>query len=495
MTTRFRNRAHGGKLLAELVKHGAGRGSLVLALARGGVPVGYEVAARLHLPLRVLVVRKLGVPGFPEWAMGAVASGDVTVFDEDILRRANVSPEVLTQIIRREQAELLRREAAYSSVNTALDVQERDVIVVDDGLATGATMRVAVAALRRLKANAITVAAPVGSHRALAQLRTVADDVICVMTPSPWRSVGDWYDDFQDVTDEVVVAAVRAARDGRYRGDTPESTHSAPGPALAIRPLAPSDVTQRVLPCEQTVEINALPHHIGGRQAKAFEVEIPIPGAAILATLNLPTQSTGLIVFAHGSGSDRHSPRNRFVGDQLNASGLGTLHLDLLSLREEALDKSTGQFRFNIALLAERVVSAVDWLAAEAITHAHRIGLFGASTGAAAAIVAAAARPHRIRAIVSRGGRVDLAARFIPLVRCPTLVLVGQEDEEVLALTRPVLPAFRARRRLELLEGASHLFSEAGALTAVAARTCEWFALHLSDDSTSAQGDPSHPPV
>jgi pimeloyl-ACP methyl ester carboxylesterase len=207
-------------------------------------------------------------------------------------------------------------------------------------------------------------------------------------------------------------------------------------------------------------------------------VAVPVEDAVLAGDLKLPEQAEGVVVFAHGSGSGRHSPRNRFVATTLNEAGIGTLLLDLLTEEEEEADLSTGSYRFDIGLLARRLVGTVDWLRAGPAASLP-LGLFGASTGAAAALVAAAERPENIAAVVSRGGRPDLAGPALPRVKAPTLLIVGGNDELVLELNLQALELLQAESKLVVVEGATHLFEEPGALEEVARLAAEWFLEHF----------------
>lgn len=203
--TRFADRRHAGVVLAEHLDMYAGRRDLVvLALPRGGVPVAYEVARALAAPLDVLVVRKLGAPGHPEFAMGAVASGGISVLDEDFVATNRIPAQALADVVLRERAELARRERAYRDSRPPVAITGQVVIVVDDGLATGSTMHAAVLALRRQGPARIVVAVPVGSRQACSMLAGVADHVICALTPEPFSAVGLWYTDFSETSDEEV---------------------------------------------------------------------------------------------------------------------------------------------------------------------------------------------------------------------------------------------------------------------------------------------------
>jgi putative phosphoribosyl transferase len=206
------------------------------------------------------------------------------------------------------------------------------------------------------------------------------------------------------------------------------------------------------------------------RQVRVAAGPVSLEGA-----LTLPPGARGVVAFAHGSGSSRHSSRNRYVAGELQAAGLATLLFDLLTTQEEAVDARTAHLRFDIALLAERLSGATGWLAEQEATRDLAVGLFGASTGGGAALVAAARLPGRIRAVVSRGGRPDLAGEALPEVRAPTLLVVGGDDRPVIELNRQAMARMTAEVKLEIVPGASHLFEEPGTLEVVAALARDWF--------------------
>lgn len=209
--------------------------------------------------------------------------------------------------------------------------------------------------------------------------------------------------------------------------------------------------------------------------------QIPAEDVMLTGDLTVPADPAGVVVFAHGSGSSRHSPRNRAVADRLNTAGLATLLMDLLTEEEEAVDVRTAELRFDLDLLAARVAAAVSWLDDDKELTALPVGLFGASTGAAAALVVAATfSAGRVGAVVSRGGRPDLAGEDLALVRCPTLLVVGERDERVLGWNRQALAAMSCPKRLEVVPGATHLFEEPGALEQVSTLASDWFCEHLS---------------
>lgn len=208
-------------------------------------------------------------------------------------------------------------------------------------------------------------------------------------------------------------------------------------------------------------------------------VQVAVGHVTLEGTMTMPPHAMGMVLFAHGSGSSRFSPRNRFVAATLRQAGLATLLLDLLSSSEEAVDEATRQHRFDIAMLADRLIATIDWLRAEPESAELSIGLFGASTGGGAALVAAAERPVQVAAVVSRGGRPDLAGEALPRVEAPTLLIVGGEDDLVIDLNERARDHMRGDVRLEIVPGATHLFEEPGALERVAELARDWFLQYL----------------
>jgi putative phosphoribosyl transferase len=222
------------------------------------------------------------------------------------------------------------------------------------------------------------------------------------------------------------------------------------------------------------------------RHPSSREVAVLADGAILDGYLEVPAEALGLVLFAHGSGSSRHSPRNRYVAEVLNEAKIGTLLFDLLTSREGELDAFDRSLRFDIELLARRVIGAVDWVGEQGEFTELPIGLFGASTGAAAALVAAAARPRAIAAVVSRGGRPDLAGDALRFVRAPTLLIVGSRDTEVIALNQLALARMPSAAELELVAGASHLFEEPGALEQAASLAASFFRVQLGSSSVGS---------
>ena len=440
MAGRYRDRTEAGCLLAAELREYADRPDvLVLALPRGGVPVGYEVAHALRAPFDVFIVRKLGVPAHPELAMGAIASGGVRVVDRSVMESFGVTEAELAAVAASEERELERRERRYRRGRPATDVAGKTVILVDDGLAPGATMAAAATAIRAQRPARLVVAVPVAARETCRGLRRMVDQTVCTMTPEPFLAVGLWYEDFSETTDQEVHEL-----------------------------LARADAE--------------LPSPGGEREVQVEAGPVTLSGALVV-----PAEAQGIVLFAHGSGSSRHSPRNRYVAEQLREGGMATLLMDLLTSPEEAEDLRTRELRFDVGRLGERVVAAIDWLAREPSTRGLPVGLFGASTGAAAALIAAAARPDAVKAVVSRGGRPDLAGNALDRVRAPSLFIVGGRDDYVLELNRRAIERMRTRLRLEVVPSAGHLFEEPGALEQVAGLAGRYFVGHLAAGA-AAQG-------
>ncbi|MEX1008588.1 MAG: phosphoribosyltransferase family protein [Acidimicrobiia bacterium] len=439
MAWRFRDRAEAGAALAQLLVQFRDEDPVVLALPRGGVPVAFEVARALQAPLDVIVVRKLGVPFQPELGMGAIGEEGVRVLDPHMVRVAQVTAEEIATIEMRERAELERRVRLYRGARPMISLEGRTVIVVDDGIATGGTARAALRIARLHGARRIILAVPVAAPETVRELADVADAIIAVQTPSPFLAIGEWYERFDQTTDDEVRTLLGAATTARSGSDDAIDT-------------APSDE----------------PIFDG-------EVRIGTDGIRLPGHLTIPLGARGLVLFAHGSGSSRHSPRNQFVARHLQGAGLATLLFDLLS-PDEALDRANV---FDVELLAVRLLAATRWVRSQPPCAGLALGYFGASTGAAAALWAAAEDPS-IRAVVSRGGRPDLAASRLGAVEAPTLLIVGGDDTVVIGLNEEAATRLRCEHRIEIVRGATHLFEEPGALEVVSGRAQAWFLRYLS---------------
>lgn len=425
----FTDRAEAGKLLADRLMAMTLDRPVVYALPRGGVPVAIEISGALKAPLDLVMVRKIGAPSNPEVALGAVVEGTVpqTVLNEDILRASGADEAYVERARTRELAEMERRRTLYLGGRPRIDPAGRTVILVDDGLATGATMKAALAAVRRQGAARIVVAIPVAPEETVSELAVLADDVVCLNPSRAFRGVGGFYADFHQLTDEETIGLLRQG----WNAEDPKS----------------------------------------GDEARA----VAIPPLDLAGDLIVPADPRGIVLFAHGSGSSRHSPRNRAVAANLNAQGFATLLLDLLP-PDEARDRRNV---FDIPLLAERLAEATLWIASEPDIADLPLGLFGASTGAGAALLAAAELEDRISAVVSRGGRPDLAGPRLADVQAPTLLIVGGDDDQVIALNRKALAALNCDKLLKIVPGAGHLFEEPGTLEQVMALAGAWFQHYL----------------
>ncbi|XAS63690.1 phosphoribosyltransferase [Micrococcaceae bacterium Sec5.8] len=444
----FEDRVDAGRQLGRRLAALRGQDIVVLGLPRGGVPVAFEVAAALDAPLDVIVVRKLGLPYQPELAMGAVGEGGARVLEEQVLAHAVISEAELQAVEDRERAVLESRVARFRKGRSRQDLTGRIAVIIDDGIATGSTARVACRVARKLGAARVILAVPVAPADTLKRL-SGPDEIVCLATPDPFTAVGYHYRDFAPTEDDEVVRLL----------DT------------AAKRLQSSPVASRRSAAA------------GTRDAAEFdeEVEIPTRGVRLRGQLHLVAPARAVVLFAHGSGSSRHSPRNRYVAGVLQQAGLGTLLLDLLTPVEERNRANV----FDIELLARRLSSATGWLAARPDTARCAVGYFGASTGAGAALWAASEPTARVDAVVSRGGRPDLAGPRLSSVRAPTLLIVGSYDHDVLELNRKAKSVLRCPNQLAVVQGATHLFEEPGTLAAAAILARDWFVDYLLHAKTS----------
>jgi len=438
----FADRADAGRRLAARLGHLRGEPVVVLGLPRGGVPVALEVARALGAPLDVIVVRKLGVPFQPELGMGAVGEDGVQVINREVIRLAGVPADELAAVEARERAQVDARAARYRIRRPREPLAGRVAVVVDDGIATGSTARAACQVARAHGAARVVLAVPVAPHGWEARIGGAADEMVCVDIPRDFYAIGQFYADFSQATDDEVIACLEAA-------------------------AAPAAAASAADPPARGGEVPG---------SRGEEVEPAAGEVQLVGYLTVPQNAHGIVVFVHGSGSSRHSPRNRYVARVLNDAGLGTLLFDLLTPEEE-LNRANV---FDIGLLADRLAEVTGWLRALPRAAGAAVGHFGASTGAAAALWAAAEPGAGIAAVVSRGGRPDLAGPRLGAVTAPTLLIVGGEDEVVLGLNRRAQAGLRCENRLAVVPGATHLFEEPGTLAAAAALARDWFANHLT---------------
>jgi predicted phosphoribosyltransferase/predicted alpha/beta-hydrolase family hydrolase len=422
----FRDRRHAGEVLAELLRPMKMHHPVVVGLPRGGVVVAAAVAAALDLPLEVLVAHKIGAPGHGEVAIGAVGEGGAVVVNPGLIRQLGLSDARFQTLVHRERMQVEARARRLRGGRPMRSFRGGTVILVDDGLATGATARAAADVARHMGAVRVVLAVPVAPRHGVDTRNLGVDQLVCVETPANFVAVGQWYKDFRQVSDDEVIAAL---------------THVPDGP----------------------------------RSPATTEVLIPAGRAVLTGDLVEPVGAAGIVLFAHGSGSSRLSPRNQAVARHLQRAGLATLLFDLLTV-SEANDRRNV---FDVPLLAARLEAATR--TATGRVGRLPIGYFGASTGAAAALWAAADLRGEIGAVVSRGGRPDLALPRLGEVVAPTLFVVGELDVSVIELTQRIQPHVGAANELRIVPGASHLFEEQGALDAVAALAASWFLRHLAE--------------
>lgn len=455
--TIFANRHEAGKLLAHALADVQKLQKLrpvILALPRGGVPVAAPVADALQAPLDVIIVRKIGVPSQPEVAMGAVGEDGASVRDEHLIRMLGITDEAFDAIYLNELGEVERRSRRYRGSRPMIDIRGRNVIIVDDGIATGSTALAAVRVARTRGAASITIATPVCSPEARRLILYEADDLIALQTPSNLLAVGYYYDDFRATQDQEVENILEAnshrGPDGSH--DPHEHDRHQHDPHNAQNPGARAGV----LPTDEGVELT-------------------IDNVVLDGHLCVPHDPVGVVIFAHGSGSDWHSPRNRLVSDVLVDAGIATLRFDLLTPEEAA--HRTLEFAFDVQ--AARLRAAATWVRNDARVESLPVGYFGASTGAAIALIAAADAPGEVAAIVSRGGRPDLAGHNLRQVEAPTLLIVGGEDTDVLGLNQQASRELAGEHRVLIIPGATHLFEEPGTLAAAADAARDWFVGHF----------------
>ncbi|MDP1880485.1 MAG: phosphoribosyltransferase family protein [Parachlamydiaceae bacterium] len=434
----FQDRYHAGKLLVPFFEQYRDRkDTLVIGLARGGVVVASVISKELSLPLNVVVPRKIGAPGNPELALGAIVENGEGVFNSSIIRLLHVTDSYLNKEIESELAKAHQRLELYQQATPRPHIQGKTVILIDDGMATGATMLASIKAMKKEGAKKVIVAVPVASSHALKLTEELADEVICLYSSEDFGSVSMYYISFYQTEDNEVLKLLKASSKREH--------------------------TEK--------------ESIGNQVNK--EVQIPIKDFYLLGNLRVPDQAKGIVIFAHGSGSSRLSPRNQFVAKYLNKNNLGSLLVDLLTMQEEIVDDQTREFRFDIEMLAERLVAVTDWLKNEKLTQSYKVGYFGASTGAAAALMAAAKKGNEISAVVSRGGRPDLALTSLFQVKSPTLLIVGGNDHVVIDLNHQAYEKLLCEKKIEIVPKATHLFEEEGALEQVAELAAGWFQVHF----------------
>jgi len=475
---RFLNRTDAGRHLARSLERLRGSDVVVLGLPRGGVPVAFEVARALGAPLDVIVVRKLGVPYQPELAMGAIGEGGIRVSNDEVIRRGGITRQEIAAVEERERADLDQQARTFRAGRTNVDVAGRTAVIVDDGIATGSTASAACQVARRMGAKEVILAVPVGPPESVESLRNVSDEIVCLHSPDFFVAVGTFYRDFRHVSDREVIdlltrafdaVQVTAATSSAARRGQPAGPASAPaaGSGPGSDPQTPG----------HRFATRSQPETAGPPQRdEDVDLHVADGRVRLAGHLTLPANAIGTVVFVHGSGSSRHSPRNRFVAERLTDAGLGTLLFDLLTPDEEVERANV----FDIQALAARLADVTSWLREQPGEVHKALGYFGASTGAAAALWAAAEPGAHIDAVVSRGGRPDLADPRLAEVNSPALLIVGSRDEVVLGLNKQAQQQLRCESRLAIVPGATHLFEEPGALQTVTRLARDWFTSHFA---------------
>ncbi|MEZ5073292.1 MAG: phosphoribosyltransferase family protein [Solirubrobacterales bacterium] len=431
----FSDRRQAGRMLAARLTEMDVGDPVVIGLPRGGVPVAYEVARALRAPLDVGLVRKLGHPNQPELGLGAIGEDGVVAVDERALAAFGITREQLEPIASREAEELDRRRRLYRGDRPPVPVRGRTVIVVDDGIATGVTASAASRVLKAQGASKVILAVPVCPEGTPERLDGGIDQIVTLAAPRNFSSVGAWYEDFSQTRDDEVIALLEDARGHEPpRGDDP----------------------------------------VDG----SGEVTIPTAdGEQLGGMLRLPPDPIGLVVFVHGSGSSRHSPRNNSVARYLDGRGFATLLFDLLTPAEAADRRNV----FDIDLLTRRLGDAIHWARRQEALARLPVAAFGASTGAAAALKAAAETASGVGAVVSRGGRPDLAGAALGHVTVPVLLIVGGRDTEVLALNKGAAAELAGPCQLAVVPGAGHLFEEPGTLARAARLAADFLEIRIAE--------------
>lgn len=417
----FRDREEAAHLLAQKLSAYRGKKPLVLAIPRGAVPMARIISDALGGEADVVLVRKLRAPMQPELAIGSVDEHG-HVFLSPYASRLGISENYLAAEKNEQMRTLAERRSLYTAAHPSVDPKDRIVIVVDDGIATGSTMIAALKSVRERMPARLIAATAVAPPENIEKIRPYADEVFCLAAPREFYAVGQFFQNFDQVEDEEVVAILKGEN----------------------------------LPSDPEVTILADGHRLPGN-------------------LTVPRNAKGLVLFAHGSGSSRLSPRNRYVAGVLQERGIATLLFDLLTPAEDR----DYEMRFDIPLLARRLMAATEAAQAFPESKGLAIGYLGASTGAAAALIAAAALEKRVSCVVSRGGRPDLALDTLDRVTAPTLLIVGGYDDAVIAMNRKAYAALSCEKELSIVPGATHLFEEPGTLEEAARRAADWFEKHF----------------
>ena len=422
----FADRSEAGRRLAERVRPLAVNDPLVLALPRGGVPVGAELARRLDADFDVLMVRKIGLPGRPETGVGAIAEDGRVLFDDRALARMRIPRQALSDTVAAERDELDRRRRVYRGERSGPRIAGRDCVVVDDGVATGGTARAALRMVRQAGPSQLILAVPVAAPEAVEALREDVDELVVLSAPDNFHAVGEWYRDFDQLSDGHVTAIL--AEYGR------------------VHPRAEASRGVRV------------------RAGRVY----------LDGDLTVPAVLRGAVVLAAGEG--RSDPRWRAISSALQRAGYATLVLDLLTGEE----RDSGSGGADTAVQGERLSAAVTWLRRATDAADGPLGVVGSGNAAPAALVTAAERPEDVAAVVVHGGRIDLAEPSLAEVRAPVLVLLESRDSFVRELGEWARGRMGGPTDLRVMSGAEQLLHGAQEWRRVAVETLDWFDRHVA---------------
>jgi putative phosphoribosyl transferase len=470
----FRDRAAAGRALARSL--GAYRGQpgvVVLGLARGGVPVARQVADALRAPIGVVVARKVGVPGIEEVALGAVAEGNHRVIADTVAWYLGVPSRIVDRLAARERAELERSVATYRLALPSFALRGRTVIVVDDGLATGATMRAAIRSVRDRGPARVIAAVPVASRPAAEDVHRDVDELVVIVMPPRFHTVSASYENYSPVSDDDVLSLIGQPT-RRVSSEVVGVGHGL-GAALPRTDKAARET-------ERTIGIPAFDATVVG--------ELGVPRVVrTLRRWERPEGVRGLVILSSAGGGSRNSYIERYLGGRLRLSGYATLRVDLLTREEQFADAAGGSLRLDVQRTAARLAGVCEWAEREGVAGAHRTILAAAGAGAAAAFATAGRRRGRIFAVVARGGRVDLAAADLRSVLAPVLLIAGADDPDALRRNSDAVGRLPHAALIRIAR-AGPTFEEPGALGAVAEHAVAWLdgldARYRSGDSSNA---------
>ncbi|SIO84913.1 phosphoribosyltransferase [Nocardiopsis sp. JB363] len=418
----FTDRTEAGRRLTERVRPHAVDDPIVLALPRGGVPVGAELARGLGADFDVLMVRKIGLPGRPETGVGAITEDGHVFYDDLALARMRLPRQALSDTVASERDELDRRRRVYRGERSMPRIAGRDCVVVDDGVATGGTARAALRMVRQAGPSSLVLAVPVASSEVLEALKGEADAVVVISAPDNFRAVGEWYRDFDQLSDDHVTTILL------------DLERSRPRPEVA-----------------RAVRIRAGQVYLDG-------------------DLTMPTALRGVVVMAFGRG--RGDPERRAIASSLQRAGYATLLLDLLT-------GDDGDDEGDTEVLGERLSAAVTWLRRATDAASEPLGVMGWGDAAPAALVTAAELPQDVASVVVHGGRVDLAEPALGKVRAPTLILLESEESFVRELGEWTMSRLGGPSELGVVSGADRLLGGTRQWREVAVRSLDWFDRHL----------------